>query len=81
MLNFLTDTDGLSYRSVKRHGYPIGGMRSESPLKKQPATEEMHMESDGETASAKADDGKPAPEEKAAKKATTKRASKKKTDG
>ena len=30
--------------SVKRHGYPIGGMRSESPVKKQAATEEMHME-------------------------------------
>lgn len=69
---------------MKRHGYPIGGMRSESPLKKQPATEEMHMESDGETAGAKAAD-EPAKEQpaevKAAKRAPAKRASKKKTDG
>ncbi len=49
-------------------------MRSESPLKKQPATEEMHMEPDGETAGAKAAEDKPT------KKASPKRVSKKKSD-
>lgn len=63
--------------SVKRHGYPIGGMRSESPVKKQAATEEMHMEADGETAGTKAG-AEDAPEEKPKK--ATKRASKKKSE-
>lgn len=73
--------------SVKRHGYPIGGMRSESPVKKQAATEEMHMEPDGETAGTKegAEDAPDAPGTKeggddAADKPKKKRASKKKTE-
>ena len=40
-------TDACTTRvccSVKRHGYPVGGMRSESPVKKQAATEEMHLD-------------------------------------
>lgn len=59
--------------SVKRHGYPIGGMRSESPMKKQAATEEMAPDPPEQKAAAPEAEA----DAKPAKKASTKRAKKK----